>query len=705
MRTSAGARFWLAATAALLSAPALADSLAQKYYYEDITQPFFAPDPARPGWYRSQRPASIESSFPAVKAPGTFRVFVLGGSIAELLHAGNGRGEFGRSLAAVLPSLKVETLNCGMAGYDSYREALVEQEILEFQPDLIVLLTGHNEGLASAPVPIWIMRAQERLGSLAAYRALVAKLHPAEAAPPEQTEARADARDAAFAKNLGENIRHARERGAAVAVVVPPRNYREPSESGLMLYDAGFVPGWILFLKGDYAGARSSWKSALEPSPKGGVETAARKAFTWGFIARAEEKLGLADEARASFDEAARFDREAICGAVCQEILRRVSKEDGAFLVEADRMFRELALPRAPGLETFNDRMHWKPRFNCLMSSEIIASLRADPALAALPWDAARASALKASCARPGGPGDEQDDLDILNYILMALSWPGFHRLSTVSVFSLEHLRRSRPKWFADVPALLSKRPKKSHDRVYGLTRASAETVLPRLYWHIGEADLMERDYAAASADFKRALELDPSLGWARLSLAVSETLRGDERRGSELLKAAAARAAGPERDDLRASAAAASRALGFQEDAAVASSSAAAVSDPESLVREAEAAAAAGRADAGLAALGRALALSPQPHQLLRVSQCYRRFGRRAKVFELSDALVKAYPADADVWLMRAESAFATGRKDAGRDALARAEGLNPGPAQRRLIESWRAWIKAGSPAAALPI
>lgn len=527
----------LAAASVLAPCAARADSRANKYYYEDIVSPFFALDPGRPGFYRNQRPASKESSFSVVKAADSFRVFVLGGSIAGLLQYSGEKGEFAQALQAVLPGKKVEVINCGMAGYDSYREALIEQEILDYSPDLIVFLTGHNEGIASAPIPIWVMRAQERLSRLSAYRALVKTFQPRKAGDIKYDEAAADARDAAFERNLAENLRHARERGVPVAVVVPPRNYREPAEVGRSPYDAEFLPGWVSFLKGDFEGARRGWKASLESAPRGGEHGA----FTWGFIARAEEKLGLLDEARASFDRAALLDRSAICGKLCQDILRRTAKSEGGFLVEADAMFRALAHPRAPGLETFNDRMHWKPRFNCLMSSELIAAIRAQPGLSALPWDEERVRALKASCPKPGGPGDESDDLRVLSYALMGLSWPDLSQLSTVSVFYLQAVRGHRPRWFRDVHELM-RRTQNPQTQVYGIAMAPEALILPRFYWHIGEVKLLEKDYAGAERDLRKAIELDPSLSWARLSLAVAVALRGDGKGGLALLKEASER-------------------------------------------------------------------------------------------------------------------------------------------------------------------
>ena len=159
----------LSAALALIPGAASADSRAQKYYYEDISHPFFALDPSQPGMYRNQRPGSKASLFSAVKPKDGFRVFVIGGSIAGLLQYSGESGEFAKALEAVLPTKKVEVVNCGMAGYESFREALVEQEILEYTPDLIVLLTGHNEGIAAAPIPIWVMLTHERLSRPAAY--------------------------------------------------------------------------------------------------------------------------------------------------------------------------------------------------------------------------------------------------------------------------------------------------------------------------------------------------------------------------------------------------------------------------------------------------------------------------------------------------------------------------------------------------------
>ncbi|MEO6808707.1 MAG: tetratricopeptide repeat protein [Isosphaeraceae bacterium] len=89
-------------------------------------------------------------SFPARKPLGEFRIFCLGGSTVQ------GRPfsietsfttwlELG--LNAADPSRHWRVINCGGVSYASYREVPIIEEILHYQPDLIILCTGHNEFL------------------------------------------------------------------------------------------------------------------------------------------------------------------------------------------------------------------------------------------------------------------------------------------------------------------------------------------------------------------------------------------------------------------------------------------------------------------------------------------------------------------------------------------------------------------------------
>ncbi len=89
-------------------------------------------------------------SFLADKPPGSRRIFVLGGSTVQ------GRPYATETsfatwlrlrLQAASPETQFEVVNCGGVSYASYRVAKVLDEILDHQPDAIVIYTGHNEFL------------------------------------------------------------------------------------------------------------------------------------------------------------------------------------------------------------------------------------------------------------------------------------------------------------------------------------------------------------------------------------------------------------------------------------------------------------------------------------------------------------------------------------------------------------------------------
>lgn len=89
-------------------------------------------------------------SFSANKPAGLRRIFVLGGSTVQ------GRPyaiETAFStwlrlrLQAASPESEFEVVNCGGVSYASYRVARILDEVLQHQPDAVVIYTGHNEFL------------------------------------------------------------------------------------------------------------------------------------------------------------------------------------------------------------------------------------------------------------------------------------------------------------------------------------------------------------------------------------------------------------------------------------------------------------------------------------------------------------------------------------------------------------------------------
>ena len=101
--------------------------------------------PGRMETHPAKRISFVRQQFQRTKPDGVFRILALGGSSVNYLEP-----EF-KSLEQDLTDefqdkyKQVEIINCGGFAYGSGRLVLVFREMLEYDPDLLVLYTGHNE--------------------------------------------------------------------------------------------------------------------------------------------------------------------------------------------------------------------------------------------------------------------------------------------------------------------------------------------------------------------------------------------------------------------------------------------------------------------------------------------------------------------------------------------------------------------------------
>jgi tetratricopeptide (TPR) repeat protein len=91
-----------------------------------------------------------QQSFLRKKPPNTYRIFCLGGS-TTYGRPYNDKTSFPGWLRELLPeadsSKKWEVINAGGISYASYRVAQLMEELIDYQPDLFIIYTGHNEFL------------------------------------------------------------------------------------------------------------------------------------------------------------------------------------------------------------------------------------------------------------------------------------------------------------------------------------------------------------------------------------------------------------------------------------------------------------------------------------------------------------------------------------------------------------------------------
>lgn len=125
-------------------------------------------------WFNDQQ-------FAQPKPPGVRRVFCLGGSTTygrPYDDATSFSGWLREILRQAAPSDKWEVVNAGGISYASYRVASVMEEVLEYDPDLIIVYSANNEFLerrtysSITRLPRWLRIAQGQAARTRAYAAI-----------------------------------------------------------------------------------------------------------------------------------------------------------------------------------------------------------------------------------------------------------------------------------------------------------------------------------------------------------------------------------------------------------------------------------------------------------------------------------------------------------------------------------------------------
>ncbi|MBT4013456.1 MAG: hypothetical protein HN617_00375 [Planctomycetaceae bacterium] len=91
-----------------------------------------------------------KASFAKTKTDDTFRIFCLGGSTVQgrpFAVETSFTSWLKLQLEVADPTRKWEVVNCGGISYASYRLLPILTEVMNYEPDLVVIYTGHNEFL------------------------------------------------------------------------------------------------------------------------------------------------------------------------------------------------------------------------------------------------------------------------------------------------------------------------------------------------------------------------------------------------------------------------------------------------------------------------------------------------------------------------------------------------------------------------------
>ncbi|MGH7137378.1 MAG: hypothetical protein ACREHD_16665, partial [Pirellulales bacterium] len=339
-------------------------------------------------------------SFSAQKANDEYRVFCLGGSTVQ------GRPYavetsfttwLELSLQAADPGRRFKVVNCGGISYASYRLTPILEEVLHYEPDLIVLYTGHNEFLESRTFG----HIQERGEFLNSSLAAASRLHtfnlmiegyarlrgvspsaPAEGRPilPVEVEALLDYRGGLeeyrrdetwrqnvirqFRFNLRRLVQLARDAGVDVILANPVCNIRDvppfkaEHAAGLSAEEFARWESLLVTARRHFSGERHKLLAAIAP-----LEQACKidplHAGGWYTLAECYRAVGRMAEARDAYVRAKELDvcPLRILRPMNQTIID-VARETRTPLVDVERLFEQRSPHGIVGSDQLVDHVH-----------------------------------------------------------------------------------------------------------------------------------------------------------------------------------------------------------------------------------------------------------------------------------------------------------------------------------------------------------
>jgi len=343
-----------------------------KSHYEEIYQKFFKKVRLPDGGvvYRSQRKQEVEESFPEHKIKGMKRIFVLGGSVAYSFSYQMDRGYIRELLESSIPGAKFEVIGCGMAAYDSYRESIIHREILNYEPDFIILMSGNNEYYVPVRVNLWAYRLNLFFRNLYVYRILQdnflswGRNHGMITRPTE------DKRLIIFENNLKIMMRRAKKRRVPMAVCTLPANFRDcPPTSFPIWQNKQFFLAWDTLYKKEFEEARSRFEQFIVAYPE--------DPFGYYFLAKSYEGLKNYSQAKEYYLKAVDLDVRPSdrCSPRRNGVIRRLSLREGTALIDLEKLFIGMAPYGLSGDELFVDNCHWWNDYRPLVYEEVARSI------------------------------------------------------------------------------------------------------------------------------------------------------------------------------------------------------------------------------------------------------------------------------------------------------------------------------------------
>jgi len=398
-------------------------------------------------WFNLQR-------FPARKAESATRIFCIGGSTTY------GRPYDDRTsfcgwlrlfLPAVDPSRRWEVINAGGISYASYRVARLMEELADYEPDLFIVYSGHNEFLEQRTYDKLLKTPElvRNLGALASRMRLYSALYDVtykrgavlstevkavldRSVGPEDYH-RDDEKRAAvldhYRTSLIRMTHISKRAGAKLILVTPASNIGDfspfktepsPRMSTLDIRQVNTLKlaATMALDEGNHAHAVAISEQALALD--------GRNAELLYLKARALRAIGRIDEARKAFIDARDED---VCPlralTPVRSIVTDVARTRNTGLVDFVHIVNERSPDNIPGSELFLDHVHPKIEGNRLLALAIVQEMAHEGIVSPVAtWNAA---AIGEISEKLESSLDEQAHAVALKNLSKVMAWAGKH--------------------------------------------------------------------------------------------------------------------------------------------------------------------------------------------------------------------------------------------------------------------------------------
>jgi tetratricopeptide (TPR) repeat protein len=463
----------------------------------------------------SSRLMSLHSSFVMPKPDGTVRFFTVGESAASINGTGN-QSPLARFLDLAVSS-RTEHINCGVGGYDSYDTASVVDEIAGYSPDVVTILVGNNNRnfLSVEPCDSWrkvlvrLYTLKERLR------------HPFSSvrAIEEGVSLALEERD------LRRMVRRVRGSGAAAVLCTLPASMSGfPPDGALPLADKKFASAWRKMDGGDYARAKEFFNAY---------------AVDHGDDPFALYCIGLCDEHSGNYDAAKGYYAKALqrdgamdrCSPGRNDMIRRVAREEGAYLADLEQLFQGLSPHGITDATLLSDGVHWRSEYMGVFACGVVNAL--SQGRAPLPFR----DDYPAVCPLDKLHGESEAAHSSYGY---AAAYIKDWTLSKGQDDVYERALYMIDRFYRDEPDALAK-SLNSPEEARGLLPQSIwfspdgfESVWPHYVMHVGEFYRRIGRKDDAIECFTRALHADPQLYMARFYRALAYIDAGNKTAAQE---------------------------------------------------------------------------------------------------------------------------------------------------------------------------